>query len=242
MTLSFFNSRLRNVSALLGLWIVAISFVPLAFAENPKDTFILELESRQDEVGYSYDALSYRVSNIDANDPRKKPPNDKDGKPIYEGADTLLDNAEKAKDAFVDLPAKDHVIQDSQNEDVFTADDTFLSNEKAAIEAINAVNRFLVSPVQPGAESLGKKGTTPRGNLVTEFIPQLIRLMFRFTSLAILVSFVVSGVLFIIAFDNQEYADKAKRMLYYSLIGFAFVTLAYAIVKGLTQVNYFGII
>ncbi len=245
MTVSTQHPWLRKTSALLGLWIVALSFLPLAFADSPRDNLKNDMEGRQQEVTSSFDDLSYRVDKIDPNDPRKNPPKGSDGKPLYAGAETLLDNAKNAKEALENLNADSEIVQNADQS--YVPSQKFLDAESAAINAINAVSRFLVSPVQPGAQSLGKNGSVPGSGpkpatLIEDFIPQVIRLLFRFTSLAVLVSFVVSGVLFIIAFDNTEFTDKAKRMLYYSIIGFAFVTLAYAIVKGITNVNYFGII
>jgi hypothetical protein len=241
MTLSTHSHWLRKASALLGLWVVALSFLPLAFADDAKDNLVKDMTAQQDEVSYSYDQLSLKVDKLDPNDPRKNPPTGKDGKPLCAGVAPLLDKAKAAQEAFGNLKPDSNVTQDPST-NTYVPNQAFLDAQSAAIGAINDVNRFLIAPVQPGAEKLCMAGTVPSGDLVNDFIPQMIRLMFRFTSLAILVSFVVSGVLFIIAFDNTEYTDKAKRMLYYSIIGFAFVTLAYAIVKGITQVNYFGVI
>ncbi len=67
-------------------------------------------------------------------------------------------------------------------------------------------------------------------------------MLFRLTTLAILVSFVVSGVMLVIAYDNEENVTKAKTMLYFSLVGFAFVALAFAIVTAITKVNYFDLV
>jgi hypothetical protein len=227
------------VSALLGLWIAVLSFLPLAYADDARDRVVDDMKGRQQGIFNSVSELIARVNNIDANDPRKNPPKDKDGKPICEGAVELRKKAEGARDVFINLTASSHVIKVNG---VYVSDAAFDAAEKKAIEAMNDVNRFLAAPVQPGAKSLCFEGTVPKGNLFEDFIPQLIRLMFRFTSVMILISFIVSGVLFIIAFDNEDYTSKAKRMLYYSIVGFGFVTLAYAIVKGITQVNYFGIV
>ena len=223
MTLSPTNHWLRRAAALLGLWIAALSLLPMAFADAALDKLIGNMQDRQLLISESYTQLDFRVNNMDPNDPRK------------EDIKKKLTDAQKAKDAFVNLVPKDNVNGDEPNA-------TFTENEGKAIEAINGVNRFLLAPVQPGASKVGEAGSVPKGNLTQDFLPQVIRLLFRFTSLLILVSLVASGVMFVVAFDNEEFVTKAKHMLYYSLIGFAFVTLAYAIVKGITEVNYFGVI
>ena len=75
-----------------------------------------------------------------------------------------------------------------------------------------------------------------------DFIPWIIRTLFRFAFFAIFISFLVSGVMFITAFSTEERVTKAKNILYYSLIGFAFVSLAFAIVKAVTNIDFFGFI
>jgi hypothetical protein len=144
----------------------------------------------------------------------------------------LMEHNDPKKDEAEELldDAKD--IIDEIDTDASDAD--FLDQEKEAREALNKVNLYLIQPFRPGA--------VPEGDIVEDFIPQFIRLLFRFASLAILISFVVSGIMFVVAFDNEERVTKAKQMLYYSLIGFAFVTLAFAIVKAVTDIDFFGFI
>jgi len=86
------------------------------------------------------------------------------------------------------------------------------------------------------------KSNYTEGDLVSDFIPQLIRQLFRFAWLAVLIAFTVSGVMLVMAHDNDENITKAKGMIYYSLIGFAFVALAFAIVKGVTDIDFFRFI
>lgn len=104
-----------------------------------------------------------------------------------------------------------------------------------------------ITPVQPGATTVGGEGTVPgsgekTATLTGTFIPYIVKMLFRLTTLAILVSFVVSGVMLVIAYDNEENVTKAKTMLYFSLVGFAFVTLAFAIVSAVTKINFFDLV
>jgi len=220
MIRSFRHPRLLKAAVLLGLWIIALSFHPMAFGDAEEDAKQAKIDSQQ-EIKDSFGRLDFRINNLDNNDPRKSVAKDK------------LEEARKKKDAFVNLSTDDADFDTAEND---------------AIKAISEVNRYFMQPVQPGGNLSEKKpGTVPGSGdeiktIKEDFIPTLVRLLFRFTSLMILISFVVSGVMFIIAYDNEEFVTKAKQMLYYSLLGFAFVALAYAIVKGITQINYFGII
>lgn len=118
--------------------------------------------------------------------------------------------------------------------DPYRPSDAFNQKEKEAISAITAVNRELLSPSQPG--------NVPKGDVINDFIPGLIRILFRFAFFAVLISFLVSGVFFVIAFSNEQRITSAKNMLYYSLIGFVFIVLAFALVKAVTNIDFFGFI
>jgi len=208
---------LKKAAALLALWIVAFSFLPIAHGDAEADA-----KQAQQEIKDSFASLDFRFNNMDNNDPRKKEQAIKD----------LVEDAKNKKNAFVDLDTNDANFDKAQEE---------------AIAAISEANRYFMKPVQPGAPTVDGTGTVPgsgdKTKTITEdFIPALVRLLFRFTSLMILIALVASGVMFVIAYDNEEFVTKAKNMLYYSLVGFAFVALAYAIVKAITQINYFGVV
>jgi len=47
-----------------------------------------------------------------------------------------------------------------------------------------------------------------------------------------------SGVLMITSFGDSEKREKAKKMLYWSILGIVFMLLAYAIVKGITSLEF----
>ena len=58
----------------------------------------------------------------------------------------------------------------------------------------------------------------------------------------ILIALTVSGVMFVTAQENDERLTKARGMLYYTLIGFAFIAFSFAIVKALTDIDFFRFI
>ena len=49
-------------------------------------------------------------------------------------------------------------------------------------------------------------------------------------------------LLLITSFDNEERHTQAKKILTYSLIGFVFVALAFALVKAITNIDFFNFI
>lgn len=183
------------------------------------------MESAQSDVDYAFDALSDRVDSLQTGDARKDP------------ADAAIDRAESAVGAFKGMsPQQELDVQDSVAgalPRVLFSSNFELAHEEA-LAAMRVVNQILIAPSRPGA--------VPEGDLVADFIPQLIRQLFRFAWLAVLVSLVVSGVMFVMAQDNDEKITKAKSMIYYSLIGFAFIALAFAIVKGVTDIDFFRFI
>ncbi|MFH1012396.1 MAG: pilin [Candidatus Peregrinibacteria bacterium] len=187
-----------------------------------RDDFEDSLKARQQEVSAAYDRMDTRIKAMNTYDPKK------------EEARRLLDAARGVVDTFEDLDADDHVRGTGTPSDPFYASPLFEEIESEAMQAINAVNLHLISPDRPGA--------VPEGDLIHDFIPQFIRQLFRFTSVAILIAIVVSAVMMIIAFDNEEFYTKGKHMLIYSLIGFAFVVLAFALVKAVTDIDFFEFI
>ena len=193
-------------------------------AEEAVDAMIDSMEASQVEADETVSELEKRVSAININDPKRDKAND------------LMKTAKNRVDDFSDMDAKSHlqVIGGPEVLPSVLPDDEFQEKQESALNAINDVNRYLIAPTRPGA--------VPEGDIVEDFIPQLIRQLFRFAWLVILISFVVSGIMFITAFDNDERITKAKHMIYYTLIGFAVVTLAFAIVKGVTDIDFFRFI
>ncbi len=50
--------------------------------------------------------------------------------------------------------------------------------------------------------------------------------------------FLVSGFMMITSFGDSEQREKAKKMLYWSILGIIFIVLAYAIVQGVTSLEF----
>ncbi|QQR84117.1 hypothetical protein IPJ72_02905 [Candidatus Peregrinibacteria bacterium] len=188
----------------------------------------LSLLDRQISISQNFDQLKNRVQSLSGRDPRK------------DSANALLDSVEQAVDAFITLSARGSLQKIN-----LKSTPAFDELEKAATGSLSTLNQFLLSPYRPGAtvNDQGQLvGGVPTGTLLDDFIPQLIRLLFQFVSAAVLIAFLVSGVFFIISIGNEERVTKARQMLYFSLIGFAFVVLAFAIVKAVTSIDFFTFI
>ncbi len=187
----------------------------------------LDMLQRQKDMASSLEALEKRIDVLSKTDPRK------------DGADDKFNTANRLLDTFLELdvtkkdPVTNEVLLVTEYEP-YDAVEKFTDAEKDAFKAINDVNRSLLAPVKPG--------NVPDGDILEDFLPGVIRILMRFASLAVFISFIVSGVFLIVSFDNEERVTKAKSMLYYTLIGFAFVTLAFAIVKAVTDIDFFGFI
>lgn len=208
---------------------VVFMAAPLPVLADARDDFVRVLGERQIAAVDSYDRLDERVNAMNPRDPKKTI------------AVTLLEDAEKAVDDFRGLDAGSHV--EDLGDDRFRADQTFEDAAALVLVSMNAVNRYLISPIEPGATADNPDaGTVPEGELFSTFIPAFIRLLFRFTSMAILISIIVSAILMVTALDNEEHYTKAKSMLTFSLVGFAFVALAFALVKAVTDIDFFNFI
>ena len=152
-------------------------------------------------------------------------------------ADDAIEDADHAVERFADLDAKSHidvvpVIAGAMP--YVVPDDTFQQAQDRANEAITEVRRIMINPDRPGA--------VPEGDIIGDFIPMIVRQLFRFAWLAVFVALTVCGVFFIIAHDNEDRLTKAKSMLYFTLIGSAFVAFAFAIVKAVTDIDFFRFI
>ena len=208
----------------IGMLFILFSLLcPVSLADD-RDNLKDYMQSLQHEVQGKYDALVLRIDKMDSDDPKK------------DGVESYRKEAKTAVNKFTELSAGSYITEDTQISKTFTA------KEKEARTKLNEANAYLIRPVQPGATGITKEGTVPEGDIVKDFIPQFIRLLFRFASLAVCVAFVVSGVMLITAFGNDERLTKAKTMLYYTMIGFAFVALAFALVKAVTDIDFFGFI
>ncbi len=212
-TTSFLLRRLKQLVATVAVLILFIPTITGAFADlidDLKDS----MKARQQEISATYNSVSIRVTTMNPRDERKSE------------AKALLDEAKDLVDDFKDIDVGANVVGDPP---VPSAE--YNEAEEAAVDAINAVNRYLISPARPG--------NVPEGDIIEDFIPRVIRLLFQFAWVAILITIVVSGVMMVISFDNEERVTKAKTMLLWAIVGFAFITLAFALVRGITGITFF---
>lgn len=224
----------------LGLVGFLFLLLPLTALASPRDDFKDHLESRQKALVDAFDKLDIRVKAMNSNDPKKDLiENYPDPETEEDDEINLLDRAEGLVEDFKDLDAGGEVRPKSEDEPEgfegpYEASRTFLNKEEDAKKALNAVNAVIIGPARPA--------NVPEGDLVEDFIPQVIRQLFRFTWLAILIGFIVAAILLITSADNEERHTQAKKILTYSLIGFVFVALAFALVKAITAIDFFGFI
>lgn len=194
-------------------------------AENEVKALIQSMESDQYDVQVAIDNIDTQVSSLAKNSTKKN------------AANSALDRAKDRADDFTGVDADESIKVVSSiagSLPYVTADDNFSRAQNDAMSAIGNVRRIMIAPDRPGA--------VPTGDIVSDFIPQIIRQLFRFASVAVLIAFTVSGIMFITAHGNDEMLTKAKQMLYFTLIGFAFVAMAFAIVKGVTDIDFFRFI
>ncbi len=194
-----------------------------ALTESQVELTIQAMQSYQDEAGFSLEALKARVKNIPRNDSRRLQALDR------------IEALGKQLDKWLEMSPAEHVsVQEpiGNTPALVSADEEFRLQQKKVQDLMGDANRILLGAVKPDEK-------LPEGDLVEDFIPQLIRQLFRFAWLAVFVAFVVAGVMLVLAFGDDERLEKAKRISYYTLIGFVFVTLAFAIVKAITQIDFF---
>jgi len=193
--------------------------------ENDVDAQISAMESDQYDVKSAYDAITDQVNAMAKNSTRR------------DSAFSALEGAKGTIENFLDMKAEDHLAVEpaiAGSLPYVTADEAFSKAHDASSSAISTVRRILITPDRPGA--------VPAGDITTDFLPQIIRQLFRFAWLAVLIAFTVSGFLFIMAYDNEERMTKAKSILYYTIMGFTAVALAFAIVKAVTDIDFFGFV
>lgn len=188
------------------------------------------MNASQSDADHSFDAIKKRVDSLLRSDLRRDDARDELDKIKNDDEDGLLDLFMKID------PEQEIFLQESiagAPPRVLPSDDFTLAQESVE-NALRDINRILISPTRPGA--------VPEGDIVSDFIPQIIRQLFRFAWLAVLVAFTVSGVMLIIAHGNDEKITKAKQMIYFSFVGFAFIALAFALVKAVTDIDFFRFI
>ncbi len=194
-------------------------------AENSVNALINQMEGEQYDIHMAIKNLESQVLSLTKKSNRK------------DEALTDLDNAKTVVSEFDDLDASEHIRVQTGLAGTLPyvlSDDVFSAKKDEANALIRNLRRTIINPDRPGS--------VPEGDIVSDFIPQIIRQLFRFVWVAIFIALTVSGVFFVVAQDNDERITKAKSMLYLSLVGFAFVAFAFAIVKAVTDIDFFRFI
>ena len=217
------NSFLSNLLSkkFISVLLVFAVFTPCFAAEKTEKEKLLDtMKVKIESISSAYEKINNRVAKIKDVGQKK-------------AMDDYINTHKAPINAFTDINVdeKDSTFSDFFNSETLTITPLFYKYERAAQDALADFNLKLIAP--PDIESL------PKGDLMTDFIPNFIRQLFRFTFLMIFISFVVSGVFFVTANDDEDKLSKAKRILYFSLIGFLFVTFAFAIIKAVTNINFF---
>lgn len=191
------------------------------------------MQQIKDEATLNLEFLKDRINNVPRNDARRQMAQELIGNAVSVGQIEKT-GLEKEVETLVNMNNADHIKEiPGVGNAPPTADfsDDFKLQLQKVEDGFAQVNRILLSPARPGE--------VPEGDIVEDFIPNLVRQLFRFGWLAVFISFVASGVMFVLAAGNDDRVDKAKKILYFSLVGFAFIALAFAIVRGVTNIDFF---
>ncbi len=78
----------------------------------------------------------------------------------------------------------------------------------------------------------------PTGDLEENILPAAIKMFLGVVATISFVMFIYSGVNLIISQGNEEEMTKFKNMLIWSVVGLVVITMAYAIVKGVLDLNF----
>lgn len=74
-------------------------------------------------------------------------------------------------------------------------------------------------------------------DLFEEFFPAVIRFSLQIVGAVMLGFLVYAGILYVVSGANEPYREKAKMIFLGVIIGATVISLAYAIVYGVTQLN-----
>jgi hypothetical protein len=77
----------------------------------------------------------------------------------------------------------------------------------------------------------------PGGDFLGEIVPAIITNVMYMVGFLIFIAFVYGGTLLVINRGNEETVTKAKQILIYSSVALALVSLGYAIVSGIANLN-----
>ncbi len=109
--------------------------------------------------------------------------------------------------------------------------------EDAVIEA--KLGQLLPSEVELIEESPNYQGASlTEGNLRLHVLPKVIQSILYLISSLLTVALLYAGINLVIAQGNEEKVNKSKSMLVYIITGLVVIGLSFAIVYGLSQINF----
>ena len=104
---------------------------------------------------------------------------------------------------------------------------TLVATPVFADKASDVINNILPENVVDGA--------VPTGDLKMAILPQAIKILLGIAGSVAFGVFVYAGIQMVISQGNEEELTKTKNIFIWSLIGLAFITAAYALVRGVMQ-------
>lgn len=78
----------------------------------------------------------------------------------------------------------------------------------------------------------------PFADLKTQILPKAIKTFLMLVGSLSLAVFVYAGVMLVVAQGKEEDITKFKNILLWSLVGLAFITASYAIVRGIMGISF----
>lgn len=91
--------------------------------------------------------------------------------------------------------------------------------------------------VKPDGSQAGQKAV-PSGDLQTEILPSAIKILLGLVGTVTFAVFSYAGVMLVIAQGKEEDITKFKNILIWSLVGLVFIVTAYALVRGVMNINF----
>ncbi|MCT4592246.1 MAG: hypothetical protein N4A36_02590 [Candidatus Gracilibacteria bacterium] len=78
----------------------------------------------------------------------------------------------------------------------------------------------------------------PSGDITRDFIPSIIKMIMSLTTIAIVCMALYAGYLHVTNFGDEEKISKANKLLMYAAGGVVIIVISYAIVYGITQIQW----
>lgn len=104
---------------------------------------------------------------------------------------------------------------------------------------IDEAPSILLPDVQTMIEDQDEQGrvSLPSGDFLGEIVPAIVTNIMYFVGFLIFIAFVYGGGIIVLGRGNEEEVSKAKQIILYSAIALAMVSLGYAIIYGIANLN-----